>query len=93
MECICGEVVGGDKAWFEGYLYEQKKPNRYSCGLRHLLMQVKTCFVTSNSDENYVKLLCFSDQQLFNQKAVLGKKSLSSIEYLIMKMCCVVANQ
>lgn len=93
MECTCGEVVEGGKAWFERYLYEQKKPNHSSCGLRHLLMQVKTCFITSNSDENYVKLLRFSDQQLFNQKAVLGKKSLSSIGYLTMKMCCVVANQ
>lgn len=56
-------------------------------------MQVKTRFLTSNSDENNVMLLCFSDLQLLNQKPVLGKQCLSRIEYLTMKMRCVVANQ
>lgn len=26
MECICGEIAEEEKAWFERYLYEQKKP-------------------------------------------------------------------
>lgn len=26
MEYICGEAVEGEEAWFEKYLYEQKKP-------------------------------------------------------------------
>lgn len=26
MECLRGEIVEGKKAWFERYLYEQRKP-------------------------------------------------------------------